>query len=461
MDENRLELGPVDSMDALVHAVDRVSELNPGCLVLFRGQNNLHPTLRSGLSRPNARYQPDVEQGLSAVAGSILGHDSITAGNVPFRKAVLQHYGYKTHYVDITADLNVALWFASYKFEPRNVFYGGSPIRKIDQIRYTKREEGVGYVLVLALQNPETLKEKRRLFDISDLKPFLRPCRQKAWLLYDKAPLLPDPNEFWVATISVDCSKLVSSLSSSHLFPLPKEDDGFRALLNVPFVEIPGAWLRKDLTPEQRRAGTRDLDFGMRALPVPEHIHSGKTDEYDHKWEDETLTEPSPMQFWVAWKFNLGKEFPGIRGNIKAATKLTLSPRAKAILYEAPPEVPLRWPALGSDELFFTFAQFGHDKVFDIEYPYHGVWLHRDRDVLIEHPITADEKSMSVHKGHVFEFIGEDLQRQDLPSSCKCHSPQSHDQRVRAMLRLSALIEHEAIILIPHPLGIPNWFFAL
>jgi hypothetical protein len=133
MYENRLTLGPVDSMEALLGAVGQVSESNPGCLLLFRGQNNLHPTLRSGLSRPNARYQPDVEQGLSAVAGSILGHDSVTAGNVPFRKAVLQHYGYKTHYVDVTADLNVALWFASHKFEPRTVFYGGRPSGKLNK----------------------------------------------------------------------------------------------------------------------------------------------------------------------------------------------------------------------------------------------------------------------------------------------------------------------------------------
>lgn len=461
MTVNRLELGPVDSATALLSAVEQVSASHPKSLLLFRGQNNLHPTVRSGLSRPDVRYEPDVDRGLSAVAGDILGHESISAGNLPLRKAILQHYGYKTHYVDLTADPDIAAWFASNKFVPRPIIYGGSPIRKIEQVRYVRREEGVGFVIVLAFPNAEELRTKRRLFDISTLDPFLRPSRQKAWLLYDRKPLLPDPNKFWVATISIDCSKFASPFSSNYLFPLPSDDVGFKALLNIPFVEVPAVWLEEPREGEPRRAGSPGFDLGMRALPVPEHVHSEDKDEYNHKWNDTTLTEPKPMQAWVSWKFDLDQEIPGIRGNIREATKVTISPRARSVLYGAPEEVPLRWPSLGTDELFFTFAQLGYDKVFEIEYPYHGVWLHRDKDLLIEHPMSSDEDSLGVHSGHVFEFIGQELLRQDLPTSCTCDSPNSHETRVRAMLRLSALIEVENLILLPHPLRIPNWYFAL
>ncbi len=461
MPESRLELGPVDSAEALFSAVAQVSALHPESLLLFRGQNSLHPTIRSSLSRSDVRYEPDVEQGFSSVAGDILGHESATAGNVPFRKAVLQHYGYKTHYVDVTADLSIAAWFACNKSNPRPIFYGGSPTRRIDQIRYTRREEGMGFVLVLALPNPKVLQEKRRLFNISSLEPFLRPTRQKAWLLYDRKPLLPDPNEFWVASISVDCTKYVSDLSSVYLFPLPHEDVGFKALLNIPFVETPEAWLKDNLESEKRPAGVPDIEIGMRALPIPEYVHSETTDEYNHKWNDETLTEPKPMQLWVKWQFDLSEEIPGIRGNIRESTKVTLSPRARSILQEAPHEVPLRWPSLGTDELFFTFAQMGYDKVLEIEYPYHGVWLHRDKDLVVEHPMSADEKSLNVHPGHVFEFIGQDLLRQDLPTSCRCDAPSNHEIRVRSMLRLSALVEAEYLVLLPHPLRLPKWYFAI
>ena len=97
----------------------------------------------------------------------------------------------------------------------------------------------------------------------------------------------------------------------------------------------------------------------------------------------------------------------------------------------------------------------------DIEYPYHGVWLHRDKELVIEHPMTADEDVMNVHAGHVFEFIGQDLQRHDIEASCKCGKPEGHEARVRAMLRLSALVEIEVLSMIPHPLNFSNWYFVL
>jgi hypothetical protein len=75
--------------------------------------------------------------------------------------------------------------------------------------------------------------------------------------------------------------------------------------------------------------------------------------------------------------------------------------------------------------------------------------------------MTADRDTMNVHAGHVFEFIGQDLHRYDLPTSCACGVPGEHEARVRAMLKLSALVEDEILTLIPHPLRIPNWYIVL
>jgi hypothetical protein len=275
----------------------------------------------------------------------------------------------------------------------------------------------------------------------------------------DRAPLLPDPNDFWAATITVDCAHFQSVLSMPQLFPPPAEDKGYASLTNIPFVEIPDEWMRKDEEPRTEK--DLKIDFGIRALPVPEYTARTDKDEFDHKWSDRTLTEAKPMQMWPAWNFELTDEIPSISGNVAKATKLTLSPRAQSILHNPVDDIPLRWPNLGTDELLFTFAQFGHDKVCDIEYPYHGVWLHRDKELVIEHPMTADEDVMNVHAGHVFEFIGQDLQRHDIEASCKCGRPEGHEARVRAMLRLSALVEIEVLSMIPHPLNFSNWYFVL
>jgi hypothetical protein len=450
----------VASSSELEAAIKEIAQQHPQTLLLFRGQNNLHPTVRSGLSRPDVRYEPDVDRGFSAIAGSILKHQSLNPKNIAFRKAVLQHYGYPTHYVDLTADVEVAAWFATYQSQPRRIVYGGVQFRFIDQRVYVERESGTGYLVVLAIPNADDLKQKRRLFDISTLEPFLRPQRQKAWLAYDRSPLLPDFNDYWVATIAIDCTKFTSELTSSHLFPLPTEDEGFNILMSLPYVEVPSSWI-PDKDGKHDTGKQRSLNFGMRALPLPEYVHSSSKDEYNHKWNDRTLTESGPMQSWVAWQFELSSQFPGITGNVSQSTKITLSPRVKALLYSAPDDVPLRWPSVGSDELLFTFAQYGHDKVIDIEYPYEGVWLHRDKDLIFEHQMTSDEDELGVHPGHVYEFVGEELLRQEVRLSCECKSPESHDARVHAMLRLSAFIEIEQVILVPHPFRIPSWYVAL
>ena len=190
MTTERSILGPVDSIESLMSVVKAVSAVHQNSLILFRGQNSLHPTLSSGLSRPDVRYEPDVDRGLSAIAGDILGHTSVTAGNTPFRKAVLQHYGYKTHYIDLTADPGVAAWFACNKLERRPMVYAGAQMRTVDRVRYARRSGGLGYVIVLAMPDAEMLKTGRRLFDISTLEPFIRPSRQRAWLLLDRKPCL-------------------------------------------------------------------------------------------------------------------------------------------------------------------------------------------------------------------------------------------------------------------------------
>lgn len=459
MAETRENLGTIRSVVELRALVEAFQTAHPDHQLLFRGQNQLYDSLRSGLARPDVRHQPEVEQGMSAIVGKILGQESTTIQNIPFRRAVLQHYGVPTHYIDLTSDVTIAAWFATNSLNRKKgrIVYGGVPLRLLDRWVYEPSTEGVAYVLILSLPNPDELLSNRVLFDISYLDPFLRPSRQKAWLIMHRPPLLPDPNDFWAATITIDCSEFNSEIDSAHIFPLPSEDAGYKLLLSIPFVEVPGEWLDRNEPPEKKSSG---ITFGMRALSVPECIHDLSIDEYNHKWVDVTLTEPKPMQNWVKWQFPLAIELPGVNGDFSKSVKLTVSPKARKTLAEAPDEFPLRWPQLDSDELLFTFSQYGHDKVWDIEFPYHGVWLHRDKELVIEHPVTADRETMSVHAGHIFEFIGQDLHQYDLPTSCTCGLPEEHEARVRAMLKLSALVEDEILTLIPHPLRIPNWYIV-
>jgi len=167
-------LGHVSTLEELETLIDAFHKEHPEKMFLFRGQTTCYPTVRSGLSRPKARYQPDVEQGLGAIIGGILGHESVTIRNVPFRRAVLQHYSVQTHYIDLTSDTGVAAWFATSKLQPRRVIYAGAPLRTLDQSSYERRTDGLGYILIFAIPNADELIATQRLFDISNLACIIR-----------------------------------------------------------------------------------------------------------------------------------------------------------------------------------------------------------------------------------------------------------------------------------------------
>jgi len=140
-------LGHVSTLEELETLRYAYHKEHPEKMLLFRGQTICYPSVRSGLSRPNSRYQPDVEQGLGAIIGGILGHEPVTIRNVPFRRAVLQHYSVQTHYIDLTSDIGVAAWFATSQLLPHRVIYAGEPLRTLDQSSYKRRTDGLGYIL--------------------------------------------------------------------------------------------------------------------------------------------------------------------------------------------------------------------------------------------------------------------------------------------------------------------------
>jgi hypothetical protein len=102
-----------------------------------------------------------------------------------------------------------------------------------------------------------------------------------------------------------------------------------------------------------------------------------------------------------------------------------------------------------------------HDKSIDHGPPYYGVWLFKDDDLIIETPTHADEDTLSVSAGHVYEFRAGKLKRVEAHGSCACNAPDSHDNRVKRMLRLHGLVSARDVLLLPHPVFIPGWYVAV
>lgn len=367
-----------------------------------------------------------------------------------YAKALLQHYGLKTHFVDLTTDVRVAAWFASNQYKGHQSGYVGSSMREYEIADYGQDPQAVGYIIVLAIPNHADLQARGRLFDLGRLPEHcVRPHRQKGWLMLDRPPTEPTPNEFWVATIKIQGAILSSDLTRAHLFPDKLTDPTYAAFLSVPFVQVPMAYYKSD-GDEYPRDGVEEFCFAYRAIQVPEYLDENNEECVNHKWDDFTIYEPHEMRVWKYWRYLLASMHSGASGDIRDTVKVTLTPEALEVL-KASHSKDYSWPQLDSDGLFFTFAGMDHDKVSEHAPPYAGVWLQRDDDMIIEVPMSVENHELMVSQGHAYFLKSGRLNRQEIRNSCRCGSPESHDLRVQAMLRLSALIREGTLILLPHP----------
>lgn len=461
---------PVRNMAELRELLRSLTAQHARKKLLLRGQANLYPHIRSGRARPETKMLPELEKSWSSFASRMFG---VGAPDEPLVKAILQHYGAPTHYVDLTEDPEVAFWFAINQYRSGHYSFVGNCFRTIDTFAYERAAAGTGYVLVLAIPDHRELQAADLLFNLSKLpKAFVRPHRQAGWLMYDRPPLVPVPDDYWVATIPVDRAGASTNLNQADLFPPPAQDPAYQALVSLPFVQVPVAFF-----PDKPKTGEGDLrktseqspDIALalekmciaeRVIPVAEAA-SGHGELVNHKWRDLTLYEPHAVRTWCWWKFPLSHAHHGIRsGDIHDATKITLSPEANGLMKRSRSN-DLHWPDLGSDDLFFSFAVWDHDKVIDHAPPYEGVWLHREDDLIVEHPMMATEDVLAVGSGHAFLLRDGKLLRRDIVNACRCGKPETHVRRVAAVLRMTTMIERGRLTLLPHPMRLPRWFVAI
>lgn len=141
----------------------------PNHFLLFRGQNKCYSTIMSGLSRPEIALNEAVEKSWSVIAGIVLGDEGVTHRSLRFRRALMQHYGLPTNYVDLTASIGIAAWFATNQRNSRFQVWGGEPPRLDEIIQYARRDQGVGVIIVFAIPDASVLNDEGRLFKLGGI----------------------------------------------------------------------------------------------------------------------------------------------------------------------------------------------------------------------------------------------------------------------------------------------------
>mgnify|MGYP000137245666 CR=1 FL=1 len=455
----------IKSEKELLDIISEIQKDTPSTsLLLFRGQTQLHDKIRSGRARSTTITQKDVENGWNTIVNRLSKKTSETKHN----QAILQHYGFPTYYIDLTSDPVIAAWFACNKYSLlKPQLWVGATIRVQDETTYEKITEGIGHLFVLEIPNFAEMIEKQELFDITHESVFKRPKSQSAYLMLDQPPRQPNPNNFIKHVLEIDRTKYVSSKNIKELFPNPKIDKGYEGLLNVPFVQIPSYYLEKNNKKLSDKGQLTDLDkyftLAKRAIHIPLYVEN-KSDlfEFNPKWNDTVIFEPTPFQLWNFEKFNISDIHEGQNGIFGETSKITISPSAYEKLFNSEKSTELVWPLIDSNSIFFTKAELDHDKVINHSPPYVGVWLHKDNDLILEmHLFCNKEDKLELVLGHAFVLEDGKLTYVKVEKECDCGNGEEHLEIVSSLLKIHALIKTQEIALIQHTFGIEKWYVLI
>lgn len=266
MEEYRVE--SVEDLEALLG--------NFGKDVLFRGQISHYgePNLPSVVTSFDRNVCiPSEMLKWSRYAKNVLNTYLHGYGNqLEFTQALLQHYGWRSFYIDCSSNAAVSTWFASHKYIERCMVemsedYEERPVLLRKRMAEYRFEAGDGHLYVI-----NKIAAKRvGLIDLAVLRIDKSRCRadtQEAWLV---GPLrnIPLPADCFLAHVVADRAIFRDHAAqkgfkeTNSLFPTPSEDPILSALLGLPWRELEG--VRDDKFP---------IPAFRRALELPEYQES-------------------------------------------------------------------------------------------------------------------------------------------------------------------------------------------
>jgi hypothetical protein len=243
-----MELAEAKTVDELRGLIARL-----GDRVLFRGQTAHYekdgvPSIVTSFDRHGCI--PPVMLKWSRYAHNLL--DTFIgpeAYSQDFSQALLQHYGWRSFYIDCSASAAVSAWFASHRYSDKRMVelsedYEERPMFLAKRRASYDFEEGTGYLYAIS---KEAAAKSPGLIDLASIHVAdarLRTTAQRAWLL---GPLRHQivPQECLVMQITAprsvfrDYATAEGFTDTNVLFPTREEDPILDALLSIPWKEVP------------------------------------------------------------------------------------------------------------------------------------------------------------------------------------------------------------------------------
>jgi hypothetical protein len=257
--------------------VELKQQLAPfGDAFLFRGQTRAYnapdgsPVLNSTINRMGC-IPPHMLK-WSFYANELLrrgGFDVRRHDALHFNQGLLQHYGWRSFFVDLSASSAVAAWFAGHSFVSKRGWqfcensFEEPAMLGVQQTRYNDHA-GAGHLYVL---NKELLKENRHnlvsLVDDLTTDCLTRFQAQRAWLasiFLDQRRLEPVAVAAQItapAEVFRELAVVAGFNATDDLFPGPDKDKMLQNLLSLPRMKIP--------------LHDPPFPFYLRSLEIPEY----------------------------------------------------------------------------------------------------------------------------------------------------------------------------------------------
>ncbi|MCB9918600.1 MAG: hypothetical protein H6832_09370 [Planctomycetes bacterium] len=177
---------------------------------------------------------------------TLASYSSARKGDVDlaFSQAVLQHYGWRSFFVDLTADFGLACWFAANRCIVERQISVGDDANELGVLvaqQYARYEPHEGEGHVYAVDKEALSGAEIGLYDLGAFFENLpsRPRSQKAFLAGPK-PVLPAACVSHLFIVPVSVLMAVAHKAGFRVtedaFPAPQNDDVLRCLLNGPWV---------------------------------------------------------------------------------------------------------------------------------------------------------------------------------------------------------------------------------
>lgn len=364
-----------------------------------------------------------------------------------YSQAILQHYGWRSFFVDITTDIKVASWFACNKYSDHTTFAMvedafEEPLIEVQKtVSYETKQDTYGYIYVFNKDNLSMSKDYHfvNLLTNNIFNDNTRPFRQKGCLFggqnKDNRHLSEDLNKCLVDILEVKVNVLGAltkdeGLNQNYLFPSFEED-----YIYASFIGLPRTILDNDTLP-----------FYKPSLDIPVY--------------DNFFIKRNPLEiafysnFWIADEnFELyAKQMEDTADTLLNITFIKIDEfwlYAKSLSSDANPILSIL-EQLGDFVLEFDYPC----RIFEEEFTTYkkGVRCKIDNEgdiaiseLTIEHPSS----SMS---GFSFNFpiyyrldTNNNLQEIKKPDSCPCNNPQRHRQNLELTLNFCDAIDKQQI----------------